>query len=139
MQNIKKVFIINDIMKTMKTWIFTRLQEKIVRYSQLKEFEGRKMRKLVEIKRILASNKEELKRKYKIREVGIFGSFVRGEQKKRSDIDILVDFYQLPDLLKFIEIERYLEKLLRKKVDLVEKKSIRPQLKDIILSEVIYI
>ena len=97
------------------------------------------MRKLVEIKRILASNKEELKRKYKIREVGIFGSFVRGEQKKRSDIDILVDFYQLPDLLKFIEIERYLEKLLRKKVDLVEKKSIRPQLKDIILSEVIYI
>jgi hypothetical protein len=51
-----------------------------------------------------------------VSEIGIFRSFVRGEQKKRSDIDILVEFDQrnIPGLLKFIEVERYLEKILRK-------------------------
>ena len=45
-----------------------------------------------EIREILEDHKEEVSRKYKIREIGIFGSFVRGEQKKRSDVDILVEF-----------------------------------------------
>jgi len=94
-----------------------------------------------EIKGILEEHKEEVSRKYKVREIGIFGSFVRGEQKKRSDIDILVEFDQrnIPGLLTFIEMERYLEKLLRKKVDLVRKGGIRPELRKIILKEVVYI
>ncbi|MCG2722511.1 MAG: nucleotidyltransferase family protein [Thermodesulfovibrionales bacterium] len=94
-----------------------------------------------EVKKILKEHKAEVSRKYKVSEIGIFGSFVRGEQKKRSDIDILVEFDQrnIPGLLKFIEMERYLEKLLRKKVDLVRKGGIRPQLKKIILKEVVYI
>jgi predicted nucleotidyltransferase len=94
-----------------------------------------------EIKEILKEHKEEVKRKYKVSEIGIFGSLVRGEQKKRSDIDILVEFDQrdIPGLLKFIEMERYLEKLLRKKVDLVRKGGIRPELRKIILKEVVYI
>jgi hypothetical protein len=96
-------------------------------------------RSIEEIKEILKEHKEEVSRKYKVSEIGIFGSFVRGDQKKRSDIDILVDFFEIPDLLKFIELERYLQKLLRKKVDLVDKEGIRPQLKDIILKEVVYI
>ena len=68
-------------------------------------------------------------------------SFVRGDQKKRSDIDILVEFDRgnIPGLLKFIEMERYLEKLLRKKVDLVRKGGIRPELRKIILKDVVYI
>ena len=96
---------------------------------------------LEEIKSILAEHKEELKGKYKIREMGIFGSFVRGEQRKKSDIDILVEFDEenIPDLLKFIEIERYLEKMLNRKVDLVREGGIRPELKTIILKEVIYL
>ncbi|MDI6766881.1 MAG: nucleotidyltransferase family protein [Bacteroidota bacterium] len=77
--------------------------------------------------------------KYKVSELGIFGSVVRGEQKKRSDIDILVDYYEIPDLLEFIALENYLEKILRKKVDLVDKKGIRPELKEIVLGEVVYI
>ncbi|MCI0469338.1 MAG: nucleotidyltransferase family protein [Nitrospirae bacterium] len=97
------------------------------------------MKTLEEIKTILGDHKAEVIQKYKVSELGIFGSFVRGEQKQRSDIDILVDFYEIPDLFKFIELERYLQKLLRKKVDLVDKQGIKPQLKDIILKEVVYL
>lgn len=98
-------------------------------------------RTLDEIRAILKEYKEEVSRKYRINEIGIFGSVVRGEQKKRSDIDILVEFDEenIPGLLKFIEMERYLEKILRKKVDLVRKGGIRPELRDIILKEVVYI
>ena len=94
-----------------------------------------------EIKEILKDHKEEVSRKYKVSEIGIFGSFVRGEQKRRSDVDILVEFdhRNIPGLLKFIEMERYLEKLLKKKVDLVRKGGIRPELRKIILKEVVYI
>jgi hypothetical protein len=98
-----------------------------------------KTKSLEEINSILKEHKEEFYKKYKVKEIGIFGSFVRGEQKKRSDIDILVEFEVLPDLLKFIEMERYLEKLLKKKVDLVEKTGLKPRLKEIILEEVVYI
>jgi uncharacterized protein len=96
---------------------------------------------LDEIRKILKEHKEEVSRKYRVNEIGIFGSIVRGEQKKRSDIDILVEFDEenIPGLLKFIEMERYLEKILRKKVDLVRKGGIRPELRDIILKEVVYI
>jgi predicted nucleotidyltransferase len=97
------------------------------------------MKTLEEIKDILKRHKEKVSREYKVKEIGIFGSIVRGEQKNRSDIDILVEYYELPDLLKFIELERRLQKILRKKVDLVEKHGIRPELKDRILKEVVYI
>jgi len=97
------------------------------------------MLSIKEINEILKAHKEELYQKYSVVEIGVFGSIVRGEQKKRSDIDILVEFEKVPDLLKFINLERYLSRLLKKKVDLVSKKAIRPELKDIILSEVVYI
>jgi len=51
------------------------------------------MKTLEEIKKILRQHKTELKEKYGVKEIGIFGSYVRGEQKKKSDIDILVEFY----------------------------------------------
>ena len=97
------------------------------------------MLSIKEINEILKAHKEELYQKYSVVEIGVFGSIVRGEQKKRSDIDILVEFEKVPDLLKFINLERYLSRLLKKKVDLVSKKAIRPELKDMILSEVVYI
>jgi len=95
------------------------------------------MKSLREIKIILSRHKEELRRKYKVKELGIFGSFVRGDEKEKSDVDILVEFYEVPDLLKFIELERYMEKLLNVKVDLVRKNSIRKELKDSILKEAV--
>jgi predicted nucleotidyltransferase len=97
------------------------------------------MNSLKNINEILKAHKEDLYRKYSVVEIGVFGSIVRGEQKKRSDIDILVDFEKVPDLLKFINLERYLSRLLKKKVDLVSKKAIRPELKNTILGEVVYI
>ncbi|MBF0563775.1 MAG: nucleotidyltransferase family protein [Nitrospirae bacterium] len=97
------------------------------------------MKTLDEIKKTLEKHKAEVVRDYNVKEIGIFGSFVRGEQKKRSDIDIIVEYFELPDLLKFIELERRLQRILRKKVDLIEKNGIRPELKDGILKEVVYI
>lgn len=96
---------------------------------------------LDEIKTVLNLHQRDIREKYKVREIGIFGSFVRGEQKKRSDVDILVEFTKkdIPDLLTLIELERYLQKLLKKKVDLVRKGGIRPELKESILKEVVYL
>jgi len=95
------------------------------------------MKSLQEIRAILSAHKEKSKKRYKVKEMGIFGSFVRGEQEEGSDIDILVEFEEVPDLLKFIELERYLEEILRIKVDLVRKSAIRPELKEIILKEMV--
>ncbi len=92
-----------------------------------------------EVKAILRKHKAEVVQKYRVREIGIFGSFVRGQQKRRSDVDILVEYDEIPDLFEFINLERYLQRLLRKKIDLVRKGAIRPELKDKILREVVYI
>jgi len=97
------------------------------------------MQTLTQIKKILFSNKKKLEEKYKIKEIKIFGSYVRNEQKKRSDVDILVDFHEIPDLLKFIEIERHLEEILGVRVDLVRKPVLRMELRDKILSEAVEI
>ena len=95
--------------------------------------------KLEEIQKILAKHKKELYEKYKIEKMGIFGSFVRGEEREESDIDILVEFEDVPGLIKFIEVEEYLSKLLGRKVDLVRKPAIRKELRPKILKEVVYV
>ena len=97
------------------------------------------MKTFEEIEKILVEHKAELCRKYSIKEIGIFGSYARGEQGEKSDVDILVDFDVLPDLFKFCEIERVLEEILGVKVDLVRRPAIREELKENILSEVIAI
>ncbi|MEW5760037.1 MAG: nucleotidyltransferase family protein [Candidatus Thermoplasmatota archaeon] len=95
------------------------------------------MRTLKEIQKILTVHKEELCRKYKIKEIGVFGSYVRGEQTEKSDVDIIVDFYELPDIFDLLRLERSLCRLLRCKVDVVRKQAIRKELRDRVLSEVI--
>jgi predicted nucleotidyltransferase len=90
-----------------------------------------------QIEQVLRKHKKELAEKYKVKEMGIFGSYVRGEEKETSDVDILVEFEEIPDLFKFIELERHLENLLGVKVDLVRKKALREELRDIILTEVV--
>ena len=97
------------------------------------------MKTLEEIKEILRKHKAEVVRDYKVKEIGVFGSFVRGEQKRRSDIDILVEFNGVPDVFQLIDLEDYLKRLLRKKVDVVRKGAIRPELKERIFKEVMYI
>ena len=99
------------------------------------------VRNVEEAKAVLKEHKAEVVQRYRVSELGIFGSFVRGEQKKRSDIDILVEFDEknIPGLIKLSEMERYLQRLLKKKVDLVIKSGIRRELKKGILKEVVYI
>jgi len=95
---------------------------------------------LDEIKKILKKHEKELKEKYGIEEVGIFGSYLRGEAKEKSDLDILVEFNPGAriSLLDFVELENYLSDLFGVKVDLVEKSALKPRIGKQILSEVVY-
>lgn len=75
-------------------------------------------------------------KKHKATKAGIFGSYVRGEQKKNSDVDILVEIKSREyGLIGFIQIKNELEEALGKKVDLVEYECIRKELKENILRE----
>jgi hypothetical protein len=97
------------------------------------------MKKIDKIKKILAEHRDELRREHKIIEIGIFGSYIRGEQKRKSDIDILVKFKEPVSLLDLVGSENYLSELLKIKVDLIPKEDLRPELKDIILKETVYV
>lgn len=97
------------------------------------------MQTIEKLKATLALHKEELQKKYKVKEIGIFGSYVRQEQKKKSDVDILVTFSETIDLFTFVELENYMSDALGVKVDLVMKEGIKPRLKERILSEAIYV
>ncbi len=92
---------------------------------------------LKKIKNTLREYRPVLEQEYKVREIGIFGSFVRGEQRKRSDLDILVDFCAPISLLRFIKLENRLSELLGIKVDLVMKDSLKPRIGSHILKEVV--
>lgn len=96
---------------------------------------------LGEIKNILKENEPVLKEKFEVKEIGIFGSWIRGEQKKGSDVDILIDFEPEAkiSLLDFVGLENYLSDLLRVKVDLVEKPALKPRIGKHILREVVYL
>jgi len=91
---------------------------------------------LEKIKNIIAKHRKELAGKFEVKEIGIFGSYARGEQKKGSDVDILVKF-QKPVGWEFIDLQDYLEHILGKKVDLVTFAAIRPKMRDRILNEVV--
>ena len=95
------------------------------------------MRKLKQIQSVLASSKAELRKKYNVKELGIFGSYSRGEQKKASDLDILVKFNQSATLFDFVGLGNYLEEKLKIKVDVVSERSIRPELKSSIVKDVV--
>lgn len=69
----------------------------------------------------------------------LFGSYVRGEEKSDSDIDMLVDFPRGKGLFEFVGLVQDLEEALGKKVDLITYKSLNPLLKDRILAEQVQI
>lgn len=91
------------------------------------------------IKIALNKEKEFLRKTYKIKEIAVFGSYARNDEGRKSDVDILVDFDEVPSLLTFINLERYLKELLGKKVDLVRKAALRKEIREEVLSEAIYI
>lgn len=97
------------------------------------------MKTLEEIKQWLAQHKSTLQERYKVKELGIFGSYVRQEQTETSDVDVLVEFFETPSLLKFVNLENYLSDHLGVKVDLVHKSGLKPRIGERILAEVIYL
>jgi predicted nucleotidyltransferase len=97
------------------------------------------MKTLEEIRDILIANMNTLKSQYKVKKIGVFGSYVRGRPKKKSDIDILVTFRGSVDFIEFLQLEEYLGTLLGVKVDLVTKDALKPYIGKRILEEVVYV
>lgn len=97
------------------------------------------MKTIEEIKKILKENFETLNKNYKVKFIGIFGSYIRGEQKKESDVDIIVEFEEPISLLKLVSLENYISDSIGVNVDLIPMEDIRSELKENILKEVSYI
>jgi hypothetical protein len=95
--------------------------------------------KIEEILKTLEGEKEEIRRRYKAEIKGIFGSYVRGEEKEGSDIDILVDFKEGADLFDFMGLTLFLEEKLNHKVDVVPQRALREEIKADVLQETIYL
>lgn len=97
------------------------------------------MKEIERIKKEIRNNIQHLKDEYKVKTIGVFGSCVREDQKKESDVDILIEFEEPISLLEFMALERQLSKILGKKVDLVMKTALKPRIGRHILNEVVYI
>ncbi|MFH1505074.1 MAG: nucleotidyltransferase family protein [Candidatus Omnitrophota bacterium] len=96
------------------------------------------MRTKEEITRVLRKVTPRLKREFKVKGIGIFGSFARGQTSEESDLDLLVEFSGAIGW-EFIDLKNFLEAVLGIRVDLVTKRALKPQLRDAILKEVMYV
>jgi len=97
------------------------------------------MKTLEEIETLLEKHKKDLKERYDVREIGVFGSYVSGEQSENSDVDILVELGSPMGFVRFIQLERNISELLGVRVDLVTKKALKPHIGQRILKEVRYV
>jgi predicted nucleotidyltransferase len=97
------------------------------------------MKALKEIKHRLEALNPALKKNFSVEGIELFGSYVRGEQTEKSDLDVLVTFSEPNDvdLFKFIELRLFLKEKLGVEVDLVEKDTLKPRLKGRILEEAV--
>ena len=92
-----------------------------------------------EIINAIRSSKPEMEAHYGVQRLGLFGSYVKGRQRKKSDIDILVAFNRDVDLFDFLDLREFLESRLNAKVDLVMESALKPAIGKRILSEVEYV
>jgi predicted nucleotidyltransferase len=95
------------------------------------------MRTIDEIREVIRAHQGELRRRYKARVVGIFGSYVRGEQRADSDLDVLAVFDSNASLLDLGGAQVMLSEVLGLKVDLIPRADVRPELKETIESETV--
>ncbi|MGD0995348.1 MAG: nucleotidyltransferase family protein [Candidatus Bathyarchaeia archaeon] len=98
------------------------------------------MKTLEEIKSTLETLKPTLRDRFGVETIGVFGSYTRGEQTKKSDVDILVTFSKDAQVgfFKFLELEEFLTKKLGIKVDLVTRDALKPFIKERVLRETVY-
>jgi uncharacterized protein len=94
---------------------------------------------LKEVEKILRRAKPVMSRRFKVKEIGVFGSYLRGEQKETSDLDLLVEFSEPVGLFDFLRLEAYLAEITGARVDLVSKNALKPRLKERVLAEALYI
>jgi len=88
------------------------------------------LKTLRELKPIIAE-------RYKVREIGLFGSFVRGEQGPDSDLDLLAEFEDSADLFHLIGLGLYLEEIFQRPVDVVPRQALRVELRESVLQQVV--
>ncbi len=92
-----------------------------------------------DVSSILSSHRQEIE-SLGVKRIGLFGSFVKGKQKKESDVDLLVEFMRGKKNFKnFIHLAYLLEDLLHRKVELITPESLSPYLKPHILKEIEYV
>ncbi|MBU0978303.1 MAG: nucleotidyltransferase family protein [Patescibacteria group bacterium] len=91
------------------------------------------------IRKKISSQLPLLRQKYHVKKLGIFGSFVRDQQRKGSDVDMLVELTSPIGFFDFVRLENFLTRTLKQKVDLVLKKTLKPAIKDDVLKETIYV
>ncbi|MEM4335562.1 MAG: nucleotidyltransferase family protein [Candidatus Anstonellales archaeon] len=94
---------------------------------------------LTRIRKKISSAFSYISSRYKVSAMYVFGSFSKGVENKKSDIDILVEFSQPVSLFTFLSLKNFLEELLGRKVDLVTRKAIRNDMRDKILAEAVKI
>jgi len=98
------------------------------------------MKELEGIKKKLGALNKEIKEQYKAEVIALFGSYVRREQKKKSDLDVLVKFYEGATLFELVGLTIFLEeKLGIKKVDVVPYDAVREEIRDRIFKEAVYL
>jgi predicted nucleotidyltransferase len=99
------------------------------------------LKRVEEMKDKLERLKPVLRERFSVKTIGVFGSYIRGEEREDSDLDILVEFEEDAELslLDFIGLENYLSEELGVKVDLVEKNTLKPRIGKRILEEVEYL
>lgn len=90
-----------------------------------------------EIFYLLEKNRQKIK-EFGVKEIGIFGSVVRGEENEKSDVDVLVEF-EKKSFDSYMKLLFFLEELFETKVDLVMKSAVKPIIKENILSETVYV
>ena len=91
-----------------------------------------------EILELLRREESVLQSNFKVKTIGLFGSFVRNDPRHGSDVDLLVEFTEPVGMFLFIDLEDHLSKLLASKVDLVMKSALKPYIGAEILREVAY-
>lgn len=97
------------------------------------------MKTVEEIRTTIRQHQEVLAERYGVRVVGLFGSYVREEQRRRSDLDLLADILRPVSLLELVGAELYLSEVLGVKVDLIPKRAVREELRETIFKEAVAI
>ncbi len=101
---------------------------------------GKIKREILDVQQMADRLRQELprlRRDYAVRSLGLFGSCIRGEQRRGSDLDVLVEFSEVPGMLRFLDLERDLSQLVGRPVDLVQKEALKPAIGQRIVKDVL--